>query len=86
MDEVTVNDVSLSVSSSFRQRRRARGLSTRAEDILKFYGSLMGEMPYPSLTIGLIESDLPGGHSPAYASLLNEPLQNSDLMWRRDPV
>lgn len=86
VDEVTVNDVSLSVSSSFRQRRRARGLSTRAEDILKFYGSLMGEMPYPSLTIGLIESDLPGGHSPAYASLLNEPLQNSDLMWRRDPV
>ena len=86
VNEATVNDVSLSVSSNFRQRRRARGLSTRAEDILKFYGSLMGEMPYPSLSIGLIESDLPGGHSPAYASLLNEPLQNNDLMWRRDPV
>lgn len=80
------DSLALSVSASRRQRRRARSMSARAEDIVRFYTSLVGDVPYPSLAITLIESKLPGGHSPAYVSLMNEPLQNSDLLWRRDPV
>ena len=34
----------------------------------------------------VIESDLPGGHSPAYFALLNQPLPTSPLVWRNDPV
>ena len=76
----------LTVESNARQRRRARRLSERAQEILSFYTALVGEPPYSSLTVALVESDLPGGHSPAHMSLINEPMQASDLLWRRDPV
>jgi aminopeptidase N len=32
------------------------------------------------------ENDLPGGHSPAYFAVLNQPLPMSPLIWRNDPV
>jgi aminopeptidase N len=32
------------------------------------------------------ESDRPGGHSPAYFSLINEPLAPTTLTWRGDPA
>ncbi len=76
----------LTVEANPRQRRRARQLSERARTILSFYTSLVGAPPYSSLTIALVESELPGGHSPAHVSLINEPRQASDLLWRRDPV
>ena len=76
----------LTVEANARQRRRARQLSERARTILSFYTSLVSAPPYPSLTIALVESELPGGHSPAHVSLINEPMQASDLFWQRDPV
>jgi aminopeptidase N len=36
--------------------------------------------------VALIESDLPGGHSPGYFAVLNQPLPASPLVWRNDPV
>ena len=78
--------VELSVEANRRQRRRASSLTTRAEDIFRFYTFLVGDVPYPSLTITMVESELPGGHSPAYMSLLSEPQRGADLLWERDPV
>ena len=55
-----------------------------------FYASLIGDFPYPTLTLTVTDSHLPGGHSPAYFVVLNEPLPTTfaGLMrsWRTDPV
>ena len=54
--------------------------------IALFYHSLIGDVPYSSFTIALVESDLPGGHSPGYFAALNQPLPTSQLVWRNDPA
>ena len=67
---------------------RARAVSKPAEDIVRFYTSLMGEAPFPSMTVALIESQLPGGHSPGFLVVVNEPLPTSEniVNWRSDPA
>ena len=60
-----------------------------AADILRFYAGLVGDVPYPAFTLALVDSRLPGGHSPAYFAVLNQPLPvHGRLMqtWRTDPV
>jgi aminopeptidase N len=74
------------VQANPRQSSRGRSLTDRSAAILEFYGSLIGEAPYPSFTLALTESDLPGGHSPAYFAILNQPLPLTPLVWRNDPV
>ena len=71
-----------------RQMGRARAVSKPAEDIVRFYTSLMGEAPFPSMTVALIESQLPGGHSPGFLVIVNEPLPTSEniVNWRSDPA
>ncbi|MGC4082461.1 MAG: M1 family aminopeptidase [Vicinamibacterales bacterium] len=76
----------LSVDANPRQTREAKRALTRAESIIKFYQSLIGDTPYPSFTIALVENLTPGGHSPPYFAQLNEPLPNSPLTWRNDPA
>ena len=78
--------VALNVQANPRQVSRGRGLVDRAAAIIEFYGSLIGEAPYSSFTLALTENDLPGGHSPAYFAILNQPLPLSPLVWRNDPV
>ena len=78
--------VTLAVEANPRMQSRGRALLQGAEDILRFYTSLTGDAPYASATIALMESDLPGGHSPAYFSLLNEPPPATPLTWRDDPA
>jgi peptidase M1-like protein len=78
--------LSLVVQANPRQAGRARAFADRSADILKFYASLVGEAPYPSFTLALSESDLPGGHSPAYFAVLNQALPSSPYVWRNDPV
>ena len=46
----------------------------------------MADAPYESFTLALTESDLPGGHSPAYFAMLNQPLPQSPFVWTNDPV
>ena len=58
-------------------------------DILSFYASLIGDVPYPAFTLALTDSYLPGGHSPAYFSILNQPLPltaGQMWSWGSDPV
>jgi len=36
-------------------------LAERAANIATFYESIIGDSPYPSFTVALVENDLPGG-------------------------
>jgi len=76
----------LRIISSARQRGRARDLLDRAGDITSFYASVMREIPYPSLNVAVVESNVPGGHSPAYLVILNQPLPTTPFVWRDDPA
>jgi hypothetical protein len=78
--------VTLTVTANPRQFNRSRNLAEKAGDILKFYGSLMEDAPYDSFTLALVESDLPGGHSPAYFAMLFQPLPQTPFNWSNDPV
>jgi hypothetical protein len=83
---IKYRSLNLSVEANPRQITRGRDLAERAADIAMFYESLLGDSPYPSFTVALIESDLPGGHSPAYFAALNQPLPTTQLVWRNDPA
>ncbi|HWP99349.1 MAG TPA: M1 family aminopeptidase [Vicinamibacterales bacterium] len=76
----------LAAISNPRQQARGRSLVGRAAEILRFYTRLLGEAPYPSLTLALTESELPGGHSPAYVAMLGHPSPLAPVTWRADPV
>ncbi|MFN7917423.1 MAG: M1 family aminopeptidase [Vicinamibacterales bacterium] len=78
--------MTLSVEANPRQTREGRQALARATGIVKFYRSVIGDSPYPSFTIALVENLTPGGHSPPYFAQLNQPLPNSPLVWRNDPA
>ena len=78
--------LNLSVEANPRQIQRGREVAARAADIAVFYESLIGDSPYSSFTVAVVESDLPGGHSPGYFAMLNQPLPSSQLVWRNDPA
>ena len=80
------SSLSLVVQANPRQTSRGRGTAERSAAIFQFYASLIGDVPYPSFTVALSESALPGGHSPAYFAILNQPLPTSPFVWRNDPV
>ena len=78
--------MALTVDANPRQSGRGREIAGIAEDVLRFYSTVMQDTPYPSMTIALVENDLPGGHSPAYATMLNNPPPASQFQWRNDPA
>ena len=80
------HSLNLSVEANPRQVQRGREIATRTADIALFYESLIGDSPYSSFTVAVVESDLPGGHSPGYFAMLNQPLASSQLVWRNDPA
>jgi len=84
--ETTDETVSLFVQANPRQAGRARGIAEKSAAIFRYYASLVGEAPYPSFTLAVTDSDLPGGHSPAYFAVLNQALPSSPYVWRNDPV
>ncbi len=85
-DPIAAKTVTLNVQANPRQASRARTLADRAAAIYEFYGRLVGDAPYPAFTLAVTENDLPGGHSPAYFAILNQPLPLSPIVWRNDPV
>ncbi|MPY87342.1 MAG: hypothetical protein GEU99_05425 [Luteitalea sp.] len=78
--------VSLDIVANPRQVGRARALGDRAAEILGFYQSLLRDAPYPRLTLAAVDDVLPGGHSPAYLGIVNQPTLPTVLSWRNDPV
>ena len=82
----TYRSLNLSVETNPREVQRGREIAERAADIALFYESIIGDSPYSSFTVAVVESDLPGGHSPGYFAMLNQPLPTSPLVWRNDPA
>jgi Peptidase family M1 domain len=80
------DSVTLTVAANPHQFGRVRAMAEKASDVLRFYSSLIGDMPYDTFTLALTESDLPGGHSPAYFALLNQPRPMAQQVWTNDPV
>ena len=81
----TYDHVAITVQANPRQAGHGRDIAPVAADIMGFYGSLMGDMPYESLTVAMLEHDLPGGHSPAYFAIINNAPPFSRLYWGNDP-
>jgi hypothetical protein len=79
-------EVELSVQTSPRLKMGGRQLAQSSADILRFYTSLIGDFPYPSLTVVAVESKLPGGHSPGYMAVVAEQAPGPPtLNWSEDP-
>ncbi len=83
---VFYRDVEVASFASPRLRNRAVALGDRAGDIVRFSGSLLGDCPFPRLTLAVVERELPGGHSPAYLAVVAQPVLPSTLSWRSDPT
>jgi len=83
---VFYRDVEIGMFAAPRMRNRTPAFGERAGDILRFYASLVGDCPYPRLTVALVERELPGGHSPAYLAIISQPVLPSRLDWRGDPT
>ena len=86
---VSYDSVSLAVESNERSKDRVADFYEQAAEIFRFYASLIGDVPYPTFTLALTDAVLPGGHSPAYFAVLNQPMPtHSGVMrsWRSDPV
>jgi hypothetical protein len=78
--------LAVSVQANRANTGRGRELRDRAIDIVRFYESLLGDAPYDSVTIALTESKTPGGHSPAYFAVLDEPPPAFAFEPRSDPA
>ena len=86
--EVTIGSTTLPLrmTSTARQRGRGREVLAKAAEMMDFYGNLVGEVPYPSLTLAVVESQIPGGHAPGYLAIINQPLPTTPFVWRDDPA
>jgi aminopeptidase N len=74
------------VESSGLLARRGRELFDEAQRVMKFYGSVVSDIPYPSFTLAIVERDQPGGHSPPYFAALSHPPPATPISWRSDPA
>ena len=82
----TFTTMNLIVEANPRQVDAGRDMTDRTADIARFYTALLGDSPYPSFTVALVESETPGGHSPGYFAAVNVPLPMKRFTWRNDPV
>jgi hypothetical protein len=85
-DPRALDELSLTLVANPRQVGRARTLQDQATSVLSIYSGIIGEFPYPSFTLTLVDDPLPGGHSPAYFALLHQQMPTSPYTWRNDPV
>jgi hypothetical protein len=80
------SDVDVVVKSNPRLRGRGRELAATSAAILRFYTSLIGDVPYSPVTVASIERRLPGGHSPAYMAVVASVAPMSRVRWSEDPA
>ena len=80
------NTIDLFIEANRRQLERGREIIDTAADILRLYAATIGDAPYESMTIAMVEHDRPGGHSPAYFAVLNNPLPVTPFVYRNDPA
>ena len=80
------SQLELAVEANPRQQTRGRQALPVAADIMAYYTSIVGDSPYPDLTLAFVERPLPGGHSPAYLAVLYHPLPAASASWSSDPA
>ncbi len=80
------NTVTLAIEANRRQQDRGRDLVPTAAEIIQLYSSFVGAAPYNAFTIAMVEHERPGGHSPAYFAVLNNPLPITPWTPRHDPA
>lgn len=80
--------LAIDVEANPRQASHGREHVARATEIARFYDSVIGDIPYDSFTMALTEWTTPGGHSPGYFAILNQPLPAAagTLTYRNDPA
>ena len=78
--------VSLAVDANPRQQGRGRAALTDVAAVMKYYASVIGDAPYSSMSVALLEHELPGGHSPGYFVVLNNQVASSRATFRNDPA
>jgi hypothetical protein len=76
----------VTVHSSGMLARRGRDLFDETLRVMKFYGSMLTDVPYPSFTLAIVERNQPGGHSPPYFAALSQPPPATPISWRTDPA
>jgi hypothetical protein len=81
-----VDSIATSVFAHSSVRAQSRQTAQNTEAILRFYTELLGDAPYTSATVALLESDVPGGHSPGYFAVINTPAAFAAANWRGDPA
>ena len=57
------NTIALAVEANRRQQERGRDIVDTAAEILRLYAATVGDVPYDSMTIAMVEHERPGGHS-----------------------
>jgi hypothetical protein len=82
----TRNTIGLSVEANKRQEARGRDAIYTAAEILRLYSGLTGDVPYATLTLAMVEDDVPGGHAPGYMAMLNNAPPITAVSWRNDPA
>jgi hypothetical protein len=80
------NTMMLAVIANRRQIAKGREMVGTAAEIVRFYSSIVGDIPFDSLTVAMVENTLPGGHSPAYVVMINNPSPLAPFSWRNDPA
>jgi hypothetical protein len=76
----------INVFASGLLQRRGRQLFEETQRVMKFYGTVVSDIPYPSFTLAIVERDQPGGHSPPYFAALSHPPPATPISWRADPA
>ena len=76
----------LAIEANRRQQERGRDIVPTAAEILRSTHRSSATVPYDALTIAMVEHDRPGGHSPAYFAVLNNPLPVTPWTSRHDPA
>ena len=86
---VFYDTLALDAHGSPRGIEEIETVTRQSADIASFYASLLGDFPYPTLTVTVTDSRLPGGHSPAYFAVMNRALPTKPgvmISWKSDPV
>lgn len=76
----------IAVEASGLLQRKGRELFEETQRVMKFYGSVLSDIPYPSFTLAIVERGQPGGHSPPYFAALSHPPPSTPISWRTDPA
>lgn len=79
------DEVNLTVRTNARQGRRGPEIQKAAGNIIRFYTSIVGDYPYPSLSVATVERPLPGGHSPGYLVVVAVPGPGLPVTYADDP-